>query len=914
MRIRTQFILTMLLFGIILVVLAASAIITDQKVEKASQQENLAANIAQGASELSYLSNDYLIYRESQQLSRWQSRFASFSDQVAGLNVEKPEQQVLVRNIKENEQRLKQVFDSVASAVGGPSQNRSTALDLAFLQVSWSRMAVQSQGLVSDASRLSQLLHQQMDQLTETRTVLIYVMVGLFGAFLLVSYMLTYRRILKSIMTLQAGAVVIGSGNLDFVIEEKRNDEIGDLSRAFNQMTTDLKTVTASKADLEREVTERKRAEEGLRRQREWLRVTLSSIGDAVIASDTEGRITFLNPVAVTLTGWQLEETLGQPIQGVFRIINEKTHAPAEDLVARVLNEKRVVGLANDTALVTKDGQEVPIEDSAAPILDAAGNVTGVVLVFHDVTEKRRAQTALREAYERTVWLARFPDENPNPVLRASADGNVLYCNPASAEILGWGCEVGKPLQGPLLPLVEQAMTEAEEATQDMELSGRSYSVSVTPFPEEGYANIYGRDITERKRAEAALRESEKRYRSYIELTEQLGWSTNADGEVAEDIPSWRKFTGQSEEGVKGWGWSKALHPDDLEHTARAWRNAVATRNKYELEYRIRRYDGVYRHFLARGVPVFKDDGNILEWVGICVDITERKQGEEALQQRTLELQHLTETLERQIQERTAELEAANEVLRNQIDECARIEIALKKSESSLRHLSIELLNSQEKERKLVAGEIHDSIGSSLSAIKFKVENALTEVADKSSETTTVLQSVIPIVQGAIDEARRIQMNLRPSILDDLGILATIRWFCRQFESTYSKIRISQSIKIEEHEVPAPLKTVIFRVLQEGLNNVAKHSEAKMVMLLLRKTAQKVQLVIQDNGQGFDASKAQFPDGTAHGLGLNSMRERTELSGGSLEIESTEGKGTTLRATWPICPRNSMAPSAWSIA
>jgi PAS domain S-box-containing protein len=764
----------MLLFGIILVVIAASAIITHQKLEKISQQENLAANIAQGASELSYLSNDYLIYRESQQLKRWQSRFASFSDQVASLNVEKPEQQVLVRNIKANEQRLKQVFDSVASAVGGPSKNRSAALDLAFLQVSWSRMAVQSQGLVSDASRLSQLLHQQMDQLTETRTMLMYAMGGLFGLFLLASYMLTYRRILKSIMTLRAGATAIGSGNLDFKIEEKKNDEIGDLSRAFNQMTFDLKAVTASKADLEREVTERKKAEEELRQQREWLRVTLNSIGDAVIASDTEGRITFLNPVAVTLTGWQLEETLGQPIQGVFRIINEKTHQPAEDLVARVLNEKRVVALANDTALVTKDGREVPIEDSAAPILDAAGNVTGVVLVSHDVTEKRRAQTALREAHERAVWLARFPDENPSPVVRASADGSVLYCNSASVETHGWACKVGQPLPNLFLPLLGQAMTEGHEVQQDVQLGGRSYFVSVTPFPKEGYANIYGRNITERKRAEEALR------------------------------------------------------------------------------------------------------------------------------QRTLELQHLTETLERQIQERTAELEAANEVLRNQIDECARIESALKKSESSLRHLSVELLNSQEKERKLVAGEIHDSIGSSLSAIKFKVENALTEVADKSPETTTVLQSVIPIVQGAIDEARRIQMNLRPSILDDLGILATIRWFCRQFESTYSNIRISQSIKVEEHEVPGLLRTVIFRVLQEGLNNVAKHSKAKMVMLLLRKTAQKVQLVIQDNGQGFDASKAQFSNGTAHGLGLNSMRERTELSGGSFKIESTPGKGTTVRASWPI--------------
>ena len=139
----------------------------------------------------------------------------------------------------------------------------------------------------------------------------------------------------------------------------------------------------------------------------------------------------------MTLTGWQLEETSGQPIQDVFRIINERTHAPAENLVARVLNEKRVVALANDTALVTKYGREVPIEDSAAPILDSAGNLIGVVLVFHDVTERRHAQAALIEAHERSAWLARFPEQNPNPVIRASADGTVLYCNPASANLPG---------------------------------------------------------------------------------------------------------------------------------------------------------------------------------------------------------------------------------------------------------------------------------------------------------------------------------------------------------------------------------------------------------------------------------------------------------------------------------------------
>ena len=578
-------------------------------------------------------------------------------------------------------------------------------------------------------------------------------MVGLFGLFLSVSYMLTYRRILKSLATLQARTAVVGSGILDFVIEEKKNDEIGDLSRAFNQMTINLKTLTTSKADLEREVTQRKQAEEDLRQQREWLHVTLSSIGDAVIASDTIGRITFLNPVAATLTGWQSEEALGQPIQSVFRIINEKTREPAEDLVARVLHEKRVVALANDTALVTRDGREVPIEDSAAPIKDSAGNAIGVVLVFHDVTAKRRAQMELREAHGRAVWLARFPDENPNPVLRASGDGSILYCNPASSERHGWTCEVGQLLQNELLPLVGRAMTEREEVQQDVELDGRSYFVSVTPFLAEGYANIYGRDITERKRAEEAVR------------------------------------------------------------------------------------------------------------------------------QRTFELQQLTETLEQRVRERTAELAKANE---------------------TLRQLSVRLLSAQEEERKRIAGELHDTIGACLSGIKFKVESALQEITKTPKAATESLHAIAPVIQEAAEECRRIQLDLRPSMLDDLGLLPTLSWFCRRFQTIYSGIRVDQELTIEENEVPVSLKIVIYRVIQEAMNNSAKHSKANRMHLCLLKIDGRINMMVGDNGHGFDLEKVLDSENTNRGLGLTNMRERIELSGGSFEIESAKGKGTIVRAWWSI--------------
>ncbi|MGD0652038.1 MAG: PAS domain S-box protein, partial [Verrucomicrobiia bacterium] len=140
-----------------------------------------------------------------------------------------------------------------------------------------------------------------------------------------------------------------------------------------------------------------------------------------------------------------------------------------------------------------------------------------------------------------------------------------------------------------------------------------------------------GKNITELKQKETQLRASEARYRSYIDVTGRIAWVTNADGEIEEDVPSFRKFTGQTYEEAKGSGWVKALHPDDLAHTLQAWNKAVSAKSSYEVEYRMRRHDGIYRHFLARGFPVFKEDGSILEWVGTCIDITERKRMEDTL-------------------------------------------------------------------------------------------------------------------------------------------------------------------------------------------------------------------------------------------------------------------------------------------
>jgi two-component system, chemotaxis family, CheB/CheR fusion protein len=204
--------------------------------------------------------------------------------------------------------------------------------------------------------------------------------------------------------------------------------------------------------------------------------------------------------------------------------------------------------------------------------------------------------------------------------------------------------DVGRPVKHLSLSNFDSTlMNEIEGVSRNLQLfekeiqdnKGKWYLMSIIPYRTvdnavEGIIVTFV-NITKLKREEELKLASEKRYRSYIEATGQIGWVTNAKGEITEDVPSFRNFTGQTYNEVKGTGWVDALHPDDKEATLIAWNNATKHKIPYETEYRMRRHDGVYRHLLARGFPLFNKDKTILEWVGTCIDITERKLDEEKL-------------------------------------------------------------------------------------------------------------------------------------------------------------------------------------------------------------------------------------------------------------------------------------------
>jgi PAS domain S-box-containing protein len=227
------------------------------------------------------------------------------------------------------------------------------------------------------------------------------------------------------------------------------------------------------------------------------------------------------------------------------------------------------------------------------------------------------------------------------------------------------------------------------------------------------------------------------------------------------------------------------------------------------------------------------------------------------------------------------------------VTERNRAETQLKESEQRVRFFAAQCLTTQEQERKRIARELHDGLASTLVAVKYRLEKVAGQM-EPGIALQDSLQEVIAILSGLNIEIRRLMADLRPAVLDDLGIVPALNWFCREFEKTYSHIRVEKQTVVSESDLAEVLKTPIFRLTQEALNNIAKHSGADRVALTLTKANNRIVLTIRDNGRGFD------PDTVVKGLGLSTMKERTELSGGDYGLESAPGKGTTLLATWPL--------------
>jgi PAS domain S-box-containing protein len=397
MKIRTQLIMSTVFFVVALAIISASVISTNQHVERLNKQEELAKNIELRVAELGYLSNDYILYHESQQIDRWESKYSLISGDVSNLTASSPKQQVLVDDIKASGQRLKNIFGDIVSEIENGPENQQNTANLDFVEVSWSRMGVQTQGMVFDASRLSEMLREEADQARQQNNMLILALIGAFVVFLFTDYLLIFRRTLKSVSNLQDGTRIIGLGNLDYSLEEKKDDEIGELAQAFNLMTANLKTVTASKADLEREIVERKRAEEAQHqaygRLQTFFDHRIGGIG--IVIANARGDVLQANDYYLSILGCTREELLsGQ--------VDWRKMTPPEWLAAdeRALAQLRERGVCDtyEKEYMRQDGTRVPVSITDAMMPGDRGDILAFIF---DITERKKSEEELRESRKR---------------------------------------------------------------------------------------------------------------------------------------------------------------------------------------------------------------------------------------------------------------------------------------------------------------------------------------------------------------------------------------------------------------------------------------------------------------------------------------------------------------------------------
>jgi nitrogen fixation negative regulator NifL len=386
------------------------------------------------------------------------------------------------------------------------------------------------------------------------------------------------------------------------------------------------------------DITQRKHAEEELRLLNVYNRSLIEANVDALVTITQDGKIGDVNSVTEAITGYPRDVLIGTDFHGYFTD-PKKARAGYEQVFE--------TGIVRDYELEIqhKDGHTTPVVYNASVYRDESGKVAGVFAAARDITERKQAEKQL-------ILLTTALETAANGIILVNEDGTILWSNPAFSQMTGYLREeiVGK---NPRLLKSGKQDQEFYRNLWDTIFTGKVWhgeiinrrkdgslyheDQTITPvFDQNGEITNFisiRQDITEHKKAEAALRKSEEQYRSLVIATTQIVWQTNASGEVMEDIPMWRSYTGQSVQDLQGQGWINALHPDDRERTAEIWAQAVATKTLYDTEYRIRSHTGEYGYFAVRGVPIKDKDGNISGWIGTCTNITEKKNYENQLLQ-----------------------------------------------------------------------------------------------------------------------------------------------------------------------------------------------------------------------------------------------------------------------------------------
>jgi PAS domain S-box-containing protein len=736
------------------------------------------------------------------------------------------------------------------------------------------------------------------------------------------------------------------------------------------------------------DISERAQAEERLRTSEALFRAVVENGAEAISLWRADGTCIYLSPNHGRVFGYPSDKRLDGSWMDYVRP-EDLRHCTA---VFGEMLQRPGLPMTDEARVRRHDGSWIWTEVTACNLLDDP-RVHAIVVNARDITERKRAEEALRKSEERFALAVAGANDG---VWDWNFETDDQYLSPRCKEIIGFEeHELPDRIQA-LRSRIHPEDRERIRASFSAHLRGSTphFGSEFRLQHKDGsyrYVVARGRvlrspngkplraagsltDIAARRRAEDALRESEQRFRAIADTAPAFIWMTGPDGACTYVNQRWLDFRGRALEQEIDNGWQDTIHPDDLASLDIA-RAAAREGREYTVELRTRGADGQYHWLLCTGRPRYTADGTFLGLVGSSVDITERKQAEEALHESeeryrllvevspdpiwvhcegqlvlanpagltllgasgpeqvigrswldfihpdfhesvrrrrqqlheglsvpsiTLKLLRLDGTLldvEANATPFTYQGKPAILAVGRDITERKRSEEALRDYAERLEVLSRRVIEVQETERRNLAHELHDEIGQSLIAVKITLQRK--QHQPESTALAPYLEDSIAVVDEAIRQVRDLSLDLRPSLLDDLGLVPALRWYVDR-QAQRSGLNLQLIAKPLETSPPPEVETACFRVVQDALTNAMHHAHAQRVRIELQQKEAELHVVVQDDGIGFDVAQQRARATRGESMGLLSMEERAALLGGRLEIISAHARGTTVHACFPL--------------
>ena len=561
----------------------------------------------------------------------------------------------------------------------------------------------------------------------------------------------------------------------------------------------------------------------------------------------SDDRYIEVNDAFELFSGYSRDELIGRTPHD-FRLWENPSHRV--ELVSQLRAERRIRNV--EVRFRNKNGG-IRVGLASAELIEVNGERCLLSLTT-DITE-------LKQAQEARFRLAAIVESSDDAVISKDLDGIVLSWNAGAQRIFGFteAEAVGQAIAILIPPERRDEENElqrrlrAGESIEHYETirvtkDGKKINVSLRISPVRdstgrivGFSKI-ARDISDRKRAEQTLRESEERFRLVANKAPVLIWMSGADKLCTFFNQCWLDFTGRPMEQELGNGWFSRVHPEDVEACLRTYSAAFDARVDFEIEFRLKRSDGKYRWLVDYGVPRFESDGSFCGYIGSCVDITDRKL-----------------------------------------------------SEDSLEDLSGRLLTAQEEERTRIARELHDDFSQRLALHGIGLAQLLQRLPESETDERASVHELMKKTQEILADMHSLSHQLHSSKLEHVGLVPALNGLCEELTSKY-KIGVEFSHRGISRGVPKDVALCLFRIAQEALGNVVKHSAANHAQVELTATNDEIRLRIFDAGVGF----IQVPDNADVGIGLVSMRERLRLVRGRLSVHSAPMRGTEILAEVPL--------------